>query len=63
MKAPVPLTAVSAEELEAMSTGPLISRRSATRQFYGNQTPKPRRLHPRRATAPSTCAASASTAR
>jgi iron complex outermembrane receptor protein len=39
MQAPVPLTVVSAEEIEALSPGALISGVSQLPQFYGNQTP------------------------
>ena len=39
MQAPVPLTVVSADEVEALSPGALISGVSQLPQFYGNQTP------------------------
>jgi iron complex outermembrane receptor protein len=39
MQAPVPVTVVSAEALEALSPGPIISGVSQLPQFYGNQTP------------------------
>ncbi|KRA82929.1 TonB-dependent receptor domain-containing protein [Altererythrobacter sp. Root672] len=39
MQAPVPVTVVSASELEALSPGALITAVSQLPQFYGNQTP------------------------
>jgi outer membrane receptor protein involved in Fe transport len=39
MQAPVPLTVVTADEVEALSPGALISGVSQLPQFYGNQTP------------------------
>ena len=39
MQAPVPMTVVSAEAIEALSPGPIISGVSQLPQFYGNQTP------------------------
>ncbi len=39
MDSPVPVTAVQAEELEAMDPGALINAVSQLPQFYGNQTP------------------------
>jgi outer membrane receptor protein involved in Fe transport len=39
MESPVPVTAVRAEELEAMDPGALISSVSQLPQFYGNSTP------------------------
>ena len=39
MQAPVPVTVVAADELEALSPGALISGVSQLPQFYGNQTP------------------------
>ena len=39
MQAPVPVTVVSAEALETLSPGPIISGVSQLPQFYGNQTP------------------------
>ncbi len=39
MTSPVPVTAVQAEELEAMDPGALISSISQLPQFYGNSTP------------------------
>jgi outer membrane receptor protein involved in Fe transport len=39
MQAPVPVTVVGAEELEALSPGALITGVSQLPQFYGNQTP------------------------
>ncbi len=39
MQAPVPVTVVSADAIEALSPGPIISGVSQLPQFYGNQTP------------------------
>jgi len=39
MQAPVPLTVVTADEVETLSPGALISGVSQLPQFYGNQTP------------------------
>ena len=39
MQAPVPVTVVDAEEIEALSPGALITGVSQLPQFYGNQTP------------------------
>lgn len=39
MQAPVPITVVAAEEIEALSPGALITGVSQLPQFYGNQTP------------------------
>ena len=39
MTAPVPVTVVAAEEIEALSPGALITGVSQLPQFYGNQTP------------------------
>ena len=39
MQAPVPLTVVTSDEVEALSPGALISGVSQLPQFYGNQTP------------------------
>jgi len=39
MQAPVPVTVVQAEEIEALSPGALITGVSQLPQFYGNQTP------------------------
>lgn len=39
MQAPVPVTVVQADEIEALSPGALISGVSQLPQFYGNQTP------------------------
>jgi outer membrane receptor protein involved in Fe transport len=39
MQAPVPVTVVAAEEIEALSPGALITGVSQLPQFYGNQTP------------------------
>ena len=38
-QSPVPLTVVSADAIEALSPGPIISGVSQLPQFYGNQTP------------------------
>lgn len=39
MQAPVPVTVVNADSIEALSPGPIISGISQLPQFYGNQTP------------------------
>lgn len=39
MQAPVPVTVVTADALDALSPGPIISGVSQLPQFYGNQTP------------------------
>jgi outer membrane receptor protein involved in Fe transport len=62
-QSPVPLTVVSAEAIESLSPGPIISGVSQLPQFYGNQTPNSGAFFTRSGTVRSTCAAWASTAR